>query len=124
MFYENPTITQYNMLKSAFDNVYGKRPVNYDLAYVSYYIENGDYWKVDNVTLGYTLGKGALKLLGGAVSDARLYVSGSNLLTITGYKGLDPEVSTRGSDGLSPGNDQRDKYPTTRMFTTGLSVRF
>ncbi|HEX6600234.1 MAG TPA: SusC/RagA family TonB-linked outer membrane protein [Gemmatimonadaceae bacterium] len=124
MFYENPTITQYNMLKSAFDNVYGKRPVNYDLAYVSYYIENGDYWKVDNVTLGYTLGKGALKLLGGAVSDARLYVSGSNLLTITGYKGLDPEVSTRGTDGLSPGDDQRDKYPTTRMFTTGLSVRF
>jgi hypothetical protein len=124
MFYENPTITQYNMLKSAFDNVYGKRPVNYDLAYVSYYVENGDYWKVDNVTLGYTLGKGALKLLGGAVSDARLYVSGSNLLTITGYKGLDPEVSTRGLDGLSPGIEYRDTYPTTRMFTTGLSVRF
>lgn len=124
MFYENPTITQYNMLKTAFDPVYGKRPVNYDLAYVSYYIENGDYWKIDNVTVGYTLGKGALRLLSGAVSDARLYVSGSNLLTITGYKGLDPEVSTRGTDGLSPGNDQRDKYPTTRMFTTGLSVRF
>jgi TonB-dependent starch-binding outer membrane protein SusC len=74
--------------------------------------------------VGYTLGKGALRLLSGAVSDARLYVSGSNLLTITGYKGLDPEVSTRGPDGLSPGNDDRDKYPTTRMFTTGLSVRF
>lgn len=124
MFYENPTITQYNMLKSAFNPVYGKRPVNYDLAYVSYYIENGDYWKIDNVTLGYTLGKSALRLFSGAVSEARLYVSGSNLLTITGYKGLDPEVSTQGTDGLSPGNDQRDKYPTIRMFTTGLSVRF
>ena len=52
MYYENPKITQYNMLRSAFDNVYGKRPVNYDLAYVSYYIENGDYWKLDNATLG------------------------------------------------------------------------
>jgi len=104
--------------------VYGKRPVNYDLAYVSYYLENGDYWKIDNVTLGYTLGKGALHLLGGAVSDARLYVSGSNLLTITGYKGLDPEVSTRGLDGLSPGIEYRDTYPTARMFTTGLSLRF
>jgi TonB-linked SusC/RagA family outer membrane protein len=124
MFYENPTITQYNMLKSAFDPVYGKRPVNYDLAYVSYYIEDGDYWKVDNVTVGYTLPQSALKLLGGSVTDARLYVSGSNLLTITGYKGIDPEVSTRGNDGLSPGDDQRDKYPTTRMFTTGLSLRF
>lgn len=124
MFYENPTITQYNMLKSAFDPVYGKRPVNYDLAYVSYYIENGDYWKVDNVTVGYTLPQRALRLLGGTVTDARFYVSGSNLLTITGYKGIDPEVSTRGNDGLSPGDDERDKYPTTRMFTTGLSVRF
>jgi TonB-dependent starch-binding outer membrane protein SusC len=112
------------MLKTAFDPVYGKRPVNYDLAYVSYYIENGDYWKVDNVTLGYTLGKNALRRLFGGVSEARLYVSGSNLLTLTGYKGLDPEVTTRGTDGLSPGDDQRDKYPTTRMFTTGISVRF
>lgn len=124
LFYENPTILQYNMLQSALDPVYGKRSVNYDLAYVSYYIENGDYWKVDNVTIGYTLGKRALGLLSGAVSDARIYVSGSNLLTITGYKGLDPEVTTRGTDGLSPGDDQRDKYPTTRMFTTGMSVRF
>jgi hypothetical protein len=98
MFYENPTILQYNMLKSAFDPVYGKRTVNYDLAYVSYYIENGDYWKVDNVTLGYTLGKSALRKLFGGVSDARLYISGSNLLTLTGYKGLDPEVTTRGND--------------------------
>ena len=40
------------------------------------------------------------------------------------YKGLDPEVSTRGLDGLSPGIEYRDTYPTTRMFTTGLSVRF
>lgn len=124
LFYENPKVLQYNMLKSAFDPVYGKRPVNYDLAYVSYYIENGNYWKVDNVTLGYTLGQRALGLMKGVFSDARLYVSGSNLLTLTGYKGLDPEVTTVGTDGLSPGDDQRDKYPTTRMFTTGMSVRF
>lgn len=124
LFYENPTILQYNMLKTAFDPVYGKRPVDYDLAYVSYYIENGDYWKLDNVTLGYTLNQHALGLFKGVFSDARLYVSGSNLLTLTGYKGIDPEVTTVGTDGLSPGDDQRDKYPTTRMFTTGMSVRF
>ena len=124
LYYENPKILQYNMLKSAFDPVYGKRPVNYDLAYVSYYIENGDYWKVDNVSLGYTLGKHALQRLFGGVSDARIYISGTNLLTLTGYKGLDPEVTTTGTDGLSAGDDQRDKYPTTRMFTTGISVRF
>jgi TonB-linked SusC/RagA family outer membrane protein len=121
MYYANPTILQYNMLKSAFDPVYGKRPVNYDLAYVSYYVEDGDYWKMDNVTLGYTLGPDALRLIPGVLSNARIYVSGRNLYTFTGYKGLDPEVST---SGLFPGNDNRDKYPTTRTFTAGVSLTF
>jgi len=122
MFYENPTILQYNMLKSAFDKVYGKRTLNYDLAYVSYYIEDGDYWKIDNATVGYTLGP--LRFLSNAISNARVYVTGRNLLTLTGYKGLDPEVSTRGPDGLSPGDDLRDKYPTTRVFSAGISLTF
>ncbi|MEP6492048.1 MAG: SusC/RagA family TonB-linked outer membrane protein [bacterium] len=121
MFYENPKVTQYNMLRSALDPVYGKRPVNYDLAYVSYYIENGDYWKLDNVTLGYSLGPALLSHLSGSVTNARLYVSGRNLLTLTGYKGMDPEVPT---DGLSPGIDQRDQYPTTRTFTFGMTISF
>lgn len=128
MYYENPKITQYNMLRSAFDNVYGKRPVNYDLAYVSYYIENGDYWKLDNATLGYTLPQRFLGRLHGQVSNARLYFSGRNLLTITGYKGMDPEVATstgdNGTGALAPGNDARDQYPTTRMFTFGMSISF
>ncbi len=125
MFYENPTILQYNMLKSAFDKVYGKRTLNYDLAYVSHYIENGDYWKVDNITLGYTIPPRLLGHALSAVSSARLYVSGSNLMTLTGYKGMDPEVTTLGSsDNLSPGDDTRDKYPTTRTFTLGLSLKF
>jgi hypothetical protein len=121
MYYENPKITQYNMLKSAFDPVYGKRPVNYDLAFVSYYIENGDYWKLDNATLGFTVPNRLLGAVGRQVSNARIYVSGRNLLTLTGYKGLDPEVPTT---GLTPGQDQRDQYPTTRMFTFGATVSF
>ncbi|HEU4990453.1 MAG: SusC/RagA family TonB-linked outer membrane protein [Gemmatimonadota bacterium] len=125
MFYENPTILQYNMLKSAFNKVYGKRLLHYDLAYVSYYLENGDYWKVDNVTLGYTLPARMLGRAASAISSARVYLSGSNLLTLTGYKGMDPEVTTLGSsDNLSPGDDNRDTYPTTRTFTFGLSLKF
>ena len=121
MYYSNPTILQYNMLESAFDPVYGKRTVDYDLAYVSYYVEDGDYWKVDNVTLGYTLGDGILSSLRDVVSGARVYLSGQNLLTLTGYEGLDPEVNT---NGLAPGTDHRDKYPTTRTFTAGMSLTF
>ena len=125
MFYENPTVLQYNMLESAFDKVYGKQQLNYDLAYVSYYVENGDYWKIDNVTLGYTLGQSLLAPVSGVLSSARVYVSGSNLFTLTGYKGMDPEVTTRGStDALSPGDDMRDRYPTTRTFTAGVSLTF
>jgi TonB-dependent starch-binding outer membrane protein SusC len=117
MFYENPKVTQYNMLKSAFDNVYGKTRLNSDLAYVSYYIEDGDYWKVDNVTLGYTLHPKNTKY----IRNARFYASVLNLLTITGYKGIDPEVNR---SGLAPGNDERDKYPTTRTFTLGMNLTF
>lgn len=114
MYYENPTIKQYNMLKSAFDNVYGKRQLNNPLAYVSYYIEDGDHWKVDNVTLGYNLNVGGSKYF----KQARVYASALNLLVLTGYKGIDPEVSRL---GLEPGNDSRDKYPTTRTFTLGVN---
>jgi len=126
MYYENPTIIQYNMLRSALDPVYGKRPVNYDLAYVSYYIEDGDYIKLDNVTLGYTFGPGSLGRLSNVLSNARIYVAGRNLLSITGYKGMDPEVPLTGPGNsiLTPGQEHRDTYPTTRMFTMGLTFTF
>ncbi len=115
MFYENPKINQYNMLKSAFDPVYGKTPIYADLAYVSYYMEQGDHIKIDNLSLGYSF-KG-----GKYVKNARVYLAALNLYTITGYKGIDPEVNRV---GLSPGLDERDKYPTTRSFTVGANFSF
>jgi TonB-linked SusC/RagA family outer membrane protein len=117
MFYENPNLTPENMLKSAFDDVYGKRRLSSDLNYVSYYVENGDYWKLDDITLGYTFDVASLEFL----QNARVYFSGRNLVTLTGYKGMDPEVDI---SGLDPGNDPRDKYPTTRTFTLGVNLTF
>ena len=131
MFYGNPTI-QYNVLNSAFDehNVVaisadglsysetGKGAVINDAQrYVSEYVENGSYWKIDNITLGYSFDLKNVKY----IQSLRLYASCLNLATITGYKGLDPEVS---STGLAPGIDERDKYPTTRSFTFGIGVTF
>lgn len=113
MFYENPTVS-YNVLDSAFDKVYGKAVLNDVQRYVSYYVEDGDFLKIDNVTLGYTLPKDALKF----TDSFRIYLSGLNLATFTKYKGIDPEVNR---DGLSPGNDERDKYPSTRTFTLGIN---
>ncbi len=116
MILGNPTITTYNVLKSAFDDVYGKTRLTSDLQYVSYYIEKGDYWKVDNVTLAYDF-----KVNNSVISNARCYVSGLNLFTITGYTGIDPEVS---STGLTPGVDDRYRFPTTRTFTLGVNLTF
>lgn len=117
MYYENPKIKQYNMLKSALDPVYGKRMLDNDLAYVSHYIEDGDHWKVDNVTLGYNFDVKNSKYF----RTARVYASALNLLVLTGYKGIDPEVNRL---GLDPGVDSRDKYPTTRTFTVGVNIGF
>lgn len=118
MFYENPNI-DYNVLRSAMDNVYGKRRLAYaNQAFVSYYIEDGDYVKIENATLGYNLDLSNLKY----VRSARFYVSGSNLATITGYKGTDPEIAR--TDIRLQGIDSRDKYPIVRMYTIGVNVNF
>jgi TonB-linked SusC/RagA family outer membrane protein len=118
MFYQNPLLTPMNMLVSAFKKVHGKALINEPQSYVSYFVENGAYWKVDNVTLGYTFNVGAFN---NYVKKAQIYVSGKNLVTITGYKGMDPEVN---STGLAPGIDSRDKFPTTRTFTFGVNLKF
>ena len=120
LYYENPVNKAYNVLKTAYDPVYG-RQLNNDLVYVSHYIEDADYLKIDNVTLGYTFKPNAIK----GVRNLRLYVSGLNLVTFTNYKGIDPEgVSYTGDFTFAPGMDHRDKYPTTRTYTVGLNVSF
>jgi TonB-linked SusC/RagA family outer membrane protein len=118
MFYENPNIN-YNVLRSAMDNVYGKRRLAYlNQAFVSYYIKDGDYVKVENATLGYNINLDKFKY----IRSARLYVSGSNLATITGYKGIDPEIAR--NDIRLQGIDNRDKYPIVRTYTVGINVNF
>ena len=89
---------------------------NVPLQYNSYYVEDGNFWKVDNLTLGYRIAN-----IKNIVKNARIYVAMLNTLVITGYKGIDPEVNRI---GLTPGNDDRDKYPSARTFTFGLNVTF
>nr|WP_321453761.1 SusC/RagA family TonB-linked outer membrane protein [uncultured Carboxylicivirga sp.] len=120
MYLENTQVAaQYNRLKSAYEPVFGKEVLSTDVAleYNSYYIEDGDHWKIDNITLGYTFDTSNLKY----ISRVRVYASTLNTFVITGYKGIDPEVT---SSGLAPGNDYRDKYPTARTFTFGVNVSF
>lgn len=119
LFYETPGNNSNNYLEGAFDEIDGQLLRNRE-DYVSHYVEDGDYWKIENVTLGYSFGSALNSLPGlGSVSTARVYVTGRNLVTFTGYEGIDPEVDT---SGLTPGVDSRFKYPTTRTFTVGLNL--
>ncbi|WP_439581516.1 SusC/RagA family TonB-linked outer membrane protein [Dyadobacter bucti] len=119
MFWSAPVmLTRGNLRSNAYDPIYGKRPLADDqsLNYVSYYIENGNYWKIDNVTLGYNL-----NLKNKYVKRGRVYLAVANLYTITGYKGIDPEV---GISGLFPGIDDKNRYPATTSFTAGAMLTF
>ncbi len=123
MFLENTSIQYFNRMKSAYDKVYGKTVLSSDqaLEYNSYYIEDGDFWKIDNITLGYNFNVSKLKY----VKSARVYASCSNCFTITGYKGIDPEVPTTGTNtGTYPGIDNFLTYPKARTYTFGVNVNF
>ena len=81
------------------------------------YLENGSYIRLSSLSLGYNFGK-----IGNWVNSLKVTATCNNVFTITGYKGLDPEVSL---GGLTPGVDYRESfYPRTRSFMLGLNVNF
>ncbi len=82
------------------------------------YLEDGAYLKLKNLQIGYSLPKTLLDKV--SIDKLRFYVGGQNLFTITGYSGLDPEISR---DVFNTGTD-RSVYPQTRMITTGVQLSF
>jgi TonB-dependent starch-binding outer membrane protein SusC len=128
-FYENNekgSILNYNRIKTKYwlDNLREPR-------YTDYYIEKGDFIRLDNIEMGYTLKPKAI------FTTIRVYIVANNLFTLTPYTGLDPEIryttirSTDNSDyGFSiqspfiMGVDNRNFYPTARSFSMGATVAF
>lgn len=86
------------------------------------YIEDGDYLRLQNITLGYDFKKLFPKM---PLQQARLYVTGQNLFTITGYSGMDPEVGHSGEDKSqwSSGIDV-GFYPSPRTYMVGVNLKF
>ena len=84
--------------------------------YSSRYVESGSYVRLDNATLGYTLPHPFKN-----VHSMRLYFTANNVFTITGYKGIDPEIN---QGGVSPGIDYDNFYPKTRTLLVGFNVSF
>ena len=90
------------------------------------FIENGSYLRLRNLRLAYHL---PVSKLGLPIYDLTVFVSGTNLFTFTNYTGLDPEVSTRGTDGGSIANRlwigvDQNGYPNAKVFAVGIKLSF
>lgn len=128
LFFENGTKAQTNQLKSYVNRWTEKNPTsdiprvqaNGMYVYSSRVVEDASFLRLRNVTLGYTLPRTALRKM--HFDTMRVYISGENLWTLTGYSGPDPEVSTRNSV-LTPGFDW-SAYPRAMGVTAGLSFTF
>ncbi|MDR0195946.1 MAG: TonB-dependent receptor [Myroides sp.] len=81
----------------------------------SWYLEDASYLRLKNLTIGYTLPKSVMNALS-AKSNLRVFMSGDNLFTITGYKGIDPEVGGIGMDVAA--------YPVSRTISGGFLFTF
>ncbi len=113
LYFGNKRWLPNNLLKSAITR---HAELNDDPQYSDYYLEKGDFIKLDNVTLGYTF-----SLSNEYIRNLRVYTTARNLVTITGYSGIDPELQ---DTGFETGIDARGFYPRTRTFTVGLNLEF
>lgn len=86
------------------------------------YVENGSYFRFQNITLGYNVPSKAL-IFTKYISDLRIYASLQNFFTITSYSGDNPEVSKYGQDNLGAGYDAFS-YPLAKSVLFGLNVKF
>ena len=92
----------------------------------SFWVEKGDYLKLKDLTIGYTLPKKTLKKLN--LNKLRVYFTANNLFTITSYSGLDPEIggtSTTGSGSVRQrGVETLGRYLPSKQYAIGLDITF
>ncbi len=114
MIFSNPAdLPSLNVLEEALDEY--DRGLQTSPIVSSYYLENGSFLKLDNMSVGYNIP------VKDKIKNLRVYLNGNNLLLITGYSGLDPELNY---SGFEFGRDQYDVYPRTRSITFGLNASF
>jgi len=107
-----------NFFRGALDDVdNGLSPLQ-SPTFTDQYIEDGSFVRLQNVTLGYTLGA---VLFNGQVKNLRFYLSADNLFVLTGYDGYDPEVHTFDEADVPTLGIDYTNYPRARTFSFGLS---
>ncbi|HAN77924.1 MAG TPA: hypothetical protein DCQ31_09205 [Bacteroidales bacterium] len=115
VFSNSALLPSLNVLNSALTEFDGKLTDQPKIS--SYYLEDGSFFRIDNLTLGYTMDVSKLTW----IKKFRVSVVTNNLLLLTKYTGLDPEVSY---EGLSFGLEQYNVYPKTKTFTIGVNLTF
>lgn len=101
-------------------NASNPRPFNAVPKASTYYIESGDYLRINNITLGYTL-----PLLSEKISKVRVYATAINPFLFTKFSGYSPELSgSNNADPLGSAGIELDAYPTNKTFLLGLNVSF
>lgn len=86
-----------------------------------YFVEDGSFIRLKNIQIGYTLPQHITNNL--RIKRARIYISGQNLLTFTGYSGLDPEIGSLGNEITTTGIDV-GSYPLPKIILCGVNVTF
>ncbi|MDB5239990.1 MAG: TonB-dependent receptor plug [Spirosoma sp.] len=94
---------------------------NNNTVYSSQYLFDGSYLRIRTVTLSYMLPSALIQRIG--LQNVRIYATGANLFTFTGYQGYDPEVSTSG-DNLLASRSDFGTYPISRSYTVGINLSF
>jgi len=113
---KSDALSDRNFLRSALTDGIG---IKESSIFSSLWVENASFVRLQNITVGYDLN---LPLLTRSARSARLYVSADNLILLTGYSGLDPEVFT--SNGLATRGLDYLTYPRPRIITGGLRLLF
>ena len=118
IFYKNPnTAFGWNVTKTALE----LSELREDPQFSSFYIEDASFFRLENLTVGYTFDLPSSSSL----RNLRLYVAGNNLWTITNYTGVDPEVRFEdGGNPLAPGIERRDQWFTQTSFVFGIDLGF
>ena len=107
-----------NVLKKAYGKNLKVSPGSQH-AVTDYFLEDGDYFKLDQLTLGYTLRTPKLRFLDGI----KVFGTVNNVFTLTKFSGIDPTKYS--VNGLAPGaNGSRSYYPSTRQYILGFQVDF
>ncbi|MFU8813469.1 MAG: SusC/RagA family TonB-linked outer membrane protein [Balneolaceae bacterium] len=129
VFQTNPTVINNRNIT---EDALGLQGLNEAPQFSSLYVENADFFRLDNLTVGYTFNF----LDGGPINRLRLFASGNNLWTITNYSGVDPEVQfadvgptdNAGDAGaanpLAPGIERRNQWFTQTSITFGVNIDF